>query len=99
MNNRLHTDSIKNDLLPALNLTKSKQTFIYPDEADLLNKIVFGQTAIEWRQANPKLAKSGKNQRDYATIQQQLIAAAQRQYLSLVAQEEEQKKLSDGGSA
>ncbi len=75
VNYRLHTDSIKNDLLPALNITKSKQIFVYTDEADILNKIVFGQTAAEWRQASPRLAKSGKNQRDYATIQQLVILA------------------------
>lgn len=74
VNYRLHTDSIKNDLLPVLNLAKSKQMFVYTDEADMLNKIVFGQTAAEWRSANPKLAKS-KNQRDYATILQLVMLA------------------------
>ena len=125
VNYRLHTDSIKNDLLPALNLTKSAQTFVYTDEADMLNKIVFGQSAAEWRQANPELVKSGRNQRDHATIQQLvllanlenlnahfisegkdqgervrlLVAAAQRQYQSLISQEEEQKKLEERGAA
>ena len=73
VNYRLHTDSIKNDLLPALKLTKSEQTYIYTDEADMLNKIVFGQTAAEWRKENSK-AKSS-NQRDYATIQQLVLLA------------------------
>lgn len=123
INYRLHTDSIKNYLLPLLQLSKSKQSYIYTDEADMLNNLVFGQTATEWRKKHPKLAKSGKNQRDYATIQQlavlanlenlnahfltenktqieriQLLAnSVRRQYNSFIAQEEEQKKLSDGG--
>lgn len=125
VNYRLHTDSIKNDLLPALSLTKSQQTYVYTDEADMLNKIIFGQTAAEWRQSNPKLAKSNKNQRDHATIQQLVLLAnleslnahyislgrdqleriqllvsdASRQYQSLVAQDEEQKKLDNRSSA
>jgi hypothetical protein len=49
VNYKLHTDSIKNILLPALNLSKKSQTYVYMDEADLLNKLIFGQTAAEWR--------------------------------------------------
>ncbi len=74
INYRLHTDSIKNELLPALNLGKAKQTYVYTDEADMLNKIVFGQTAAEWRKTNPN-AKSALNQRDYATVHQLVLLA------------------------
>ncbi len=119
VNYRLHTDSIKNILLPALQLTKSQQTFVYTDEADILNLIVFGQTAADWRVSNKKSSKSGRNQRDYATVQQLVILAnlenlnahfisegknqnqrinllvnsAERQFKSLLLEEEEQKKL------
>ena len=75
VNYRIHTDSIKNDLLPALRLTGSQQVHAYTDEADLLNKIIFGQTAAEWRSVHSELAKSNKNQRDHATIQQLVILA------------------------
>jgi hypothetical protein len=75
INYRLHTDSIKNYLLPILKLNKNKETYIYTDEADMLNKLVFGQTAIEWRKENPSLVKSNKNQRDYGTIQQLALVA------------------------
>jgi len=75
INYRLHTDSIKNDLLPALNLAKASQTHVYTDEADMLNMIAFGQTATEWRKANPILSKSNKNQCDHATIQQLVLLA------------------------
>lgn len=122
VNYRLHTDSIKNILLPVLNLSKSKQTFVYTDEADMLNMLTFGQTAAEWKKSNPKLKKGGKNQRDHATIQQLVILAnlenlnahliaegkqqperiqhlakaVQRQYQSIISEENEQKKLGDG---
>ncbi|HWA51967.1 MAG TPA: KilA-N domain-containing protein [Patescibacteria group bacterium] len=75
VNYKLHTDSIKNVLLPFLQLAKSDETFVYIDEADLLNKIVFGQTASEWRAKNKKLTKSGRNQRDYASSQELVILA------------------------
>jgi KilA-N domain len=75
INYRLHTDSIKNYLLPTLVETLTKQTYVYTDEADMLNKIVFGQTAFEWKKLNPDLVKSNKNQRDYATVQQLVLLA------------------------
>ncbi len=75
VNYKLHTDSIKNILLPALNLIKLKQTSVYTDEVDILNVLVFGQTAIEWRKENPNLIAGNKNQRDYATIEQLVIMA------------------------
>ncbi len=75
VNYRIHTDSIKNILLPSLSLTEKAKTYTYTDEADMLNKIIFGSTAAEWRKANTELDKSGKNQRDYATIHQLLLLA------------------------
>jgi ribosomal protein S15P/S13E len=75
VNYRLHTDSIKNELLPALRLAGSKQTYVYTDEADMLNLIVFGQTAANWRKQNPTLVKSGKNQRDHASLHQLVLLA------------------------
>ena len=75
VNYRLHTDSIQNILLPMLQLAREQETFIYTDEADMLNKIVFGQTAAEWRSANKKLAKNGRNQRDFATVQHLVVLA------------------------
>ena len=75
INYRLHTDSIKDYILPAISTPKVLQKYIYTDEADILNMITFGQSASDWRSANPSLAKSGKNQRDYATIEQLAILA------------------------
>ncbi len=70
INYHIHTDAIKENIVPTLN---SKQLqYVYADEADLLNVALFGQTAAEWRNANPTLKGSI---RDYATIEQLLVIA------------------------
>ncbi|MEM7659756.1 MAG: KilA-N domain-containing protein [Bacteroidota bacterium] len=74
VNYRLHTDAIKDHLLPKLQASKGGQWLIYADEADLLNVAVFGLTAKQWREANPELAKSG-NMRDYADLIQLNVLA------------------------
>jgi hypothetical protein len=71
VNYRIHTDAIKENLIPS-ELTVKQKSFIYADEADLLNVALFGQTAAEWRVKNKD--KPG-NMRDYATIEQLLVLA------------------------
>ena len=66
INYKIHTDAIKNNLIPD-EVTLAQKSFIYADEADLLNVAMFGKTAKQWRAENPDL--SG-NIRDYATINQ-----------------------------
>lgn len=63
----IHTDAVKNYVLPQSNYTKNTEWLAYADEADLLNVALFGCTAKAWRDANPELAKSN-NIRDYASI-------------------------------
>ena len=63
----IHTDAVKNYVLPQSNYTKSNEWIAYADEADLLNVALFGCTAKAWREANPELAKKS-NIRDYASI-------------------------------
>jgi len=75
VNYRLHTSAIKDNLLQASTLPTSKTGMIYADEADLLNVIVFGKTAAEWRLAEGKKTDAGTNQRDYATIDQLVLLA------------------------
>lgn len=72
-NYRVHTDAIKENLIPP-ELPSYQKSFVYADEADVLNVALFGQTAKEWRAAHPD-AKKGENQRDYATIEQLLVMA------------------------
>ena len=71
VNYRVHTDAIKENLIPQ-ELTAKQKSFIYADEADVLNVALFGITASEWRKANKD--KQG-NIRDYATIEQLLVLA------------------------
>ncbi|MGX3022158.1 KilA-N domain-containing protein [Ursidibacter sp. B-7004-1] len=71
VNYRIHTDAIKSQIIPN-KLTASQTSIIYATEADLLNMALFGLTAKQWREANPK--KEG-NIRDYASIEQLLVLA------------------------
>ena len=64
INYRIHTDAIKNNLIP-VEVTHEQAAMKYADEADVLNMAMFGMTAKQWREANPD--KKG-NIRDYATI-------------------------------
>jgi len=64
INYRIHTDAIKNNLIPEL-LTAKQISVVYADEADVLNMALFGKTAKEWRNENPD--KKG-NIRDYASM-------------------------------
>ncbi len=70
-NYKLHTEAIKQNLIPP-EITADKQGFIYANEADVLNVALFGMTAAQWRKDNPEL--SG-NMRDHATIEQLLVLA------------------------
>ena len=63
----IHTDAVKNYVLPQSNYSKNTEWLAYADEADLLNVALFGCTAKAWRDANPELAKNS-NIRDFASI-------------------------------
>jgi len=69
VNYQIHTDAIKENLVPK-NITPTQKNFIYANEADLLNVALFGKTAKEWRDENPE---SKGNMRDDATIEQLVI--------------------------
>ena len=71
INYRIHTDAIKNNLVPK-ELTKNQINFVYAEEADVLNMALFGMTAKEWRTKNPNL---DGNIRDYATMNELICLA------------------------
>ena len=71
LNYRIHTDAIKAHLIPAL-VTPAQAAITYASEADLLNVALFGQTAMQWRDSNPRL---DGNMRDHASIEQLLVLA------------------------
>ena len=72
-NYHIHTDAVKNYILPERNYEKDKQWLIYAEEADLLNVALFNCTAKDWRDANPDLAKKPMNIRDIASINELAI--------------------------
>lgn len=80
LNYRIHTDAIKENLIPP-ELTKEQMSFVYADEADMLNVVLFGMTAKEWRADNKD--KKG-NVRDYASIRQLLVLANMESYNSIL---------------
>jgi hypothetical protein len=69
VNYHIHTDAIKENLIPA-ELTKTQISHIYANEADLLNVSLFGKTALQWRGENPD---SAGNIRDMASIEQLVV--------------------------
>ena len=69
VNYKIHTDAIKDKLIPP-RITTAQANFIYANEADLLNVALFGVTAGDWRQGNP--GKAG-NMRDYAALEQLVV--------------------------
>ena len=71
LNYQIHTDAIKQNLIPP-EIDRKKASIIYASEADVLNVAMFGMTAQEWRNANPD--KKG-NIRDYATITELICLA------------------------
>lgn len=80
LNYRIHTDAIKEKLIPPL-LTSEQISYTYASEADLLNTVLFGKTAKQWRDDNPK--KSG-NIRDNATLYQLLVLANMESYNAIM---------------
>lgn len=79
INYKIHTDAIKQNLIPA-EITPAQKSFIYADEADMLNVAMFGMTAKQWREQNPDLKG---NIRDYASINQ-LICLSNMENLNAV---------------
>jgi hypothetical protein len=94
INYKIHTDAIKEKLIPK-QLTPIQISFVYASEADILNVALFGQTAKQWRDSNPKLTG---NIRDYADVNQ-LVCLANLESLNAhfinenISQEQRVKKL------
>ena len=79
LNYHIHTDAIKQNLIPA-ELTAQQISIIYANEADVLNVALFGKTARQWREVNPEL---NGNMRDYASINE-LICLSNMENLNAV---------------
>lgn len=79
INYRIHTDAIKQNLIPT-EITAKQASILYANEADVLNVAMFGITAKEWKEANPELKG---NIRDYATVNE-LICLSNMENLNAV---------------
>lgn len=79
INYHIHTDAIKKNLIPQ-ELTQLQISYVYANEADVLNVALFGMTAKQWRESNPDL---NGNIRDYATINE-LICLSNMENLNAV---------------
>lgn len=69
----LHTDAIKENIIPNLSIAKAKEYLVYASEADMLNMALFGCRAKDWEEHNPQLASKGLNLRDTASINQLIV--------------------------
>lgn len=83
LNYRIHTDAIKENFLPP-DLTPGQISFTYASEADLLNVALFGMTAKQWRDKNPK---SEGNIRDEASLNQLLVLANMESYNAILIEQ------------
>ena len=84
LNYRIHTDAIKENLLPP-ELTAYQISMTFASEADLLNVALFGITAKQWREENTKMKG---NIRDYATLNQLLVLANMESYNAILIEQD-----------
>ena len=88
LNYRIHTDAIKENLIP-VELTSAQIAYTYASEADMLNVVLFGKTAKQWKEENPSMKG---NMRDAAELKQLLVLANLESYNAvLIGQEKGQK--------
>lgn len=83
VNYRIHTDAIKENLIVPT-LTDKQISYVYANEADILNVALFGKTAGEWQAGNPD--KKG-NMRDYASVEQLLVLANLESYNAILIEQ------------
>lgn len=88
MNYRIHTDAIKENLIPP-ELTSTQVTHTYANEADMVNVILFGKTTKQWKDENP-MAKG--NMRDIATLNQLLVLANLESYNAVLIKQGKNQK-------
>ena len=84
INYRIHTDAIKEHIIPNV-VTKEQISYTYAEEADLLNVALFGKTAKEWRDQNPN---DKGNMRDYATLEQLVVLSNMESINALLIRQE-----------
>lgn len=88
LNYRIHTDAIKDNLIPS-ELTPAQIAYTYANEADMLNVVLFGKTAKQWKEENP--AVKG-NMRDIATLNQLLVLVNLESYNAILINQGKKQK-------
>ncbi|MBP6664453.1 MAG: KilA-N domain-containing protein [Chitinophagales bacterium] len=88
VNYSIHTNAIKNHIVPTLSV--AQQSYIYANEAEILNVALFGITAKQWREENPELHKKKLNLRDFADLHQLTVLSNLESYNAIMIE----KKLS-----
>ena len=88
LNYKIHTDAIKENLIPP-ELTPAQISFTYANEADMLNVVLFGRTAKQWKDANPDIKG---NMRDGATLNQLLILTNLESYNAVLIHQGKKQK-------
>ena len=88
LNYRIHTDAIKDNLIPP-ELTPAQVSYTYANEADMLNVVLFGKTAKQWKDENPM--EKG-NMRDVATLNQLLVLANLESYNAVLINQGKKQK-------
>ena len=83
LNYKIHTDAIKDNLIPS-DLTSAQISYTYASEADILNVALFGKTAKQWRDDN---TEEKGNVRDFATINQLLVLANMESYNAILIEQ------------
>ncbi|MDO8997120.1 MAG: KilA-N domain-containing protein [Sediminibacterium sp.] len=84
VNYRIHTDSIKDSIIPQLQTPKEKEWLVYAEEADLLNIAVFGMTAKQWKEGNAEMVLQGFNIRDVADLHQLTVLSNLESYNAIL---------------
>ena len=88
LNYRIHTDAIKVNLIPP-ELTPAQVAYTYANEADMLNVVLFGKTAKQWKDENPTVKG---NMRDVATLNQLLVLANLESYNAVLINQGKKQK-------
>lgn len=85
VNYRIHTDAVKDYLIPISKFPEDKQWLVYAEEADVINMALFGKTAKSWKQENHNLVLNGvDNQREIASTHQLVVLANIESYNSIL---------------
>jgi hypothetical protein len=88
LNYRIHTDAIKENLIPP-ELTSAQVAYTYANETDMLNAVLFGRTAKQWKDENPTVKG---NMRDAATLNQLLVLANLESYNAVLINQGKNQK-------